>query len=237
MTTAPPLPVTPVNAAMQAALLVDGGPRTEVLLVRHGQQHYADDNAPRSLANDPPLSVTGRDQARRLGEALAGAPVDAVYSSDLRRARETADLVVAARDDTPRREVVHGLHEVQIYRSIEPGRAVADALTAQQLSAIGDAFIRTRSFDAFPTGEPSRELRNRARAGIEPLAAAHPGGRVVVVCHGGLLNAFLADVLGMSTDMFFFPAHASVTSAYTSEGRWALGTANSTGHLGELVTF
>lgn len=236
MTTAPPLPLTPVNAAMQEALLVDSGTRTEVLLVRHGQQHYAGDAVARALAQDPPLSRTGRMQASLLGQQLAGEGLAAVYSSRLQRAQETAQLLRAELPTAPAGGVVDGLHEVELYRHVPQDKSVDEVLSPEQLRAAGEAFRRTRQFGSFPTGESSEELRARAVAAIGKLVSRHHGERFAIVGHGGLMNAFLAHVLGLEADMFFFPAHASVTRALTRDDRWAVRSVNETGHLADLVT-
>ena len=233
----PALPTTPINATMQEALLVDGRPRTEVVLIRHGQQHYASLDTAQADFIDPPLSATGRSQAQLLGRRLQAAPVEVIYSSGMRRARETAGLAAGACSPPPPHEIVTALHEADIYRSVPAGTKINEFLSPAQLHDMGREFVRTRSFDAFFTGESSKELRFRASETITSLVDQHRGGRFAVVCHGGLLNALLADVLGMDTDMFFFPAHASVTTAYHGDDRWALGSLNSTSHLGEHLTF
>jgi broad specificity phosphatase PhoE len=76
--------------SLERAFLLGVEGTTEVLLVRHGDCY---DGLDGDAGEDPPLSPAGREQARRLGERLRRLEVDAVYSSTLRRARETAGAI------------------------------------------------------------------------------------------------------------------------------------------------
>ena len=67
---------------------------TELLLVRHGETDWNRDRRFQGHA-DPPLNETGREQANALAEELAGEEIELVYTSDLQRARETAQIVGA----------------------------------------------------------------------------------------------------------------------------------------------
>ena len=86
------------------------------------------------------------------------------------------------------------------------------------MDVLGEAIIRgarqrfaqTRSWDAYPESESSLRFRQRVGYAMEAVVTAHPGETVVVACHGGVINAYLVEVLGLSADMFFRPVHASV---------------------------
>src|SRR5512133_1433936 len=67
---------------------------TELLLVRHGETNWNRERRFQGHA-DPPLNDAGREQARELAETLAGEGIDAIYTSDLQRARETAEILAA----------------------------------------------------------------------------------------------------------------------------------------------
>ena len=66
---------------------------------------------------------------------------------------------------------------------------------------------------------------------IDLLLAMHPGAHLVVVCHGGVINAYLAHLLGIREDMFFLPAHTSVTRVRRMGPRRALHSLNDRDHL------
>ena len=66
---------------------------------------------------------------------------------------------------------------------------------------------------------------------VDRLAAAHGGERIAIVCHGGVVNAYVVHVLGVPQDMVFHPAHASVTRVVARGDQRALWTANEFSHL------
>lgn len=229
-------PPSSAAAAIERALLVNMR-RTELILVRHGQQDFTLARA-RPGKTDPPLTELGHRQAASLARRLAGESIAHVYCSDLRRAQETASHVAQAlRSGTT---VLPELCEVRLFRDLPADRPLAEILGHEVLAGASAEFLRTRRFDAFPSTEPSAELRARAVKVLSALAERHAGERVVVVAHGGFINAFIAEVLGIDQDMFFFPAHASVTRMLFND-RWALYSANETSHLvvdgGSLVSF
>lgn len=153
----------------------------ELLLVRHGQTDW-------NLAHrvqghtDTPLNAVGREQACALADSLAAPSLVAVYSSDLSRAYETA--IAVAR--------VHGL-EVTVDRDLrEKNFGSWEGLTDTEIADRFPDAVRGRWGD----GETTEEVAERAVAAIERIRRRHPGGRVLVVSHGGALRAIL-DHLGV----------------------------------------
>lgn len=154
---------------------------TQIVLVRHGQTEW---NRIRRVQGhtDVPLNDQGRLQARTLAVELDGEQVDAVYSSDLGRARETAEILAATR----------GGNVVALPALREKNFGTWEGLT--------DTEVRERFPDAEGTGwgdgETTSEMAERTVAAVEEIAAAHPGGLVVVVTHGGPMRALLRYVDG-----------------------------------------
>jgi probable phosphoglycerate mutase len=75
---------------------------------------------------------------------------------------------------------------------------------------------------------------------LEGIVSRHPGERVVVVTHGGVINAYVGDFLGTTDDMFITPAHASITRVRARHDRRVLATLNEVHHLAgpdDLLTF
>jgi probable phosphoglycerate mutase len=228
-----------VREMMRRVLLLDP-PRTEIVLVRHAQQVAGELSGERPVSSDRPLSDTGRRQARLVAEYLATQDFDAVYCSDLARARDTAKAIChVARRDPPM--ILPRLNEVEVFGGIPPGASVTEILEEAALEGVLGAFQRTRRWDALPFTEASASLRRRSLASLEQIAAAHPGSIVCVVSHGGVMNAFLAEALSIGIDMFFQPAHASVARVYHWDSTWALLSLNYVDHLSSvdasLVTY
>lgn len=162
---------------------------TTILLVRHGE---TDSNAEGRIQGqtNTPLNERGRAQAQALADELAGESIAAVYSSDLDRARETAEIL-AGRLDLP--VVVDPALRERNFGSWE-GRTV-DELEARWPGA----WARWREGDE---GEGDVEdhlaLAARVRDAIHRLAAAHPGERILIVAHGGAMRVILTDAAGLT---------------------------------------
>lgn len=163
------------------------------LLVRHA----AIDPHGTSIAGRAPgvaLNAAGRAQAAALAESLRRVAVDAVYSSPMERAWETARAIAEA----------HSL-ELQISPALEEldfgewtGRAFAD------LDGVPAwlHFNTFRSGTRIPGGEHMLEVQARAVGEIERLRARHPEETVVVVSHGDVLRSIVAWYIGLPLDLF-----------------------------------
>jgi broad specificity phosphatase PhoE len=150
---------------------------TTILLARHGETDW---NLERRVQGhtDRPLNETGRAQAFALADRLSTESLDAVYSSDLARARETA-AVIAGR---------HGLDVIETSDLREKDFGSWEGLTDTEIMARFPNAQRGEWGD----GESRAELADRVVAALTEIAAAHFGGRVLVVTHGGPMRAALA---------------------------------------------
>jgi 2,3-bisphosphoglycerate-dependent phosphoglycerate mutase len=160
---------------------------TELLIVRHGETDWNAELRFQGHA-DPPLNETGRAQARELAAELAGTVADAIYSSDLVRARETAEIL-SERLEVP----VTTLSEL---REIDVGSW--QGLTRDEIeTAFPGAYRSWRTGETGWTGgETYDQLRARILPALERIADAHPGGSVIVVGHGGTIRTLRAHVAG-----------------------------------------
>jgi len=148
---------------------------TRLVLVRHGETDW---NRARRVQGrtDIPLNETGRTQARRTAAALAGQRWDAIYASPLSRAYETARIMAESL----------GLAAPEVRDALtERNYGEAEGLTGQEVEARFPGSIDV----------PGRERRShavvRAIPALEDIAEEHPGGRVLVVTHGGLIRSLL----------------------------------------------
>ena len=207
---------------------------TRVVLVRHGESVC---NAQRVVGGHEGctgLTVTGRNQANALrnrlkvtGE-LAGAT--ALYSSELERAFETASIISpevgGGRLEVLRRCSVCELH---------PGEG--DGLDWQELNErYGQPDWDNRPDTPLaPGGETWREFVIRSSGALVELAESHPGGTVVIACHGGVIDSSMATFLELPArgrPAGFFPAYTSITEWEMESGNWRLVRYNDVAHLG-----
>jgi broad specificity phosphatase PhoE len=149
---------------------------TTILLARHGETDW---NLQRRVQghSDTPLNETGRAQARALADELADEHLDAVYSSDLARAYETA-LIVADRKGLP----VTTLRELR-----EKHFGTWEGLTDEEVWERYPESLQGQWGD----GETGDEMVRRVLAALHTIAAEHPDARVLVVAHGGPLRLVL----------------------------------------------
>ena len=167
-----------------------------LVLVRHAEaEESARGRCYGSL--DVGLSPAGRMQCVRLARALARERLAAVVSSPRTRALETAQAIAEphALDvgvDPDLQELDFGELEGRTYDEI-----------AEAMPELYDAWMTTPTRVRFPGGESYADLERRALRAVERLRTEHTDGTVVVVTHGGIVRAVLADVLGIPDDRIF----------------------------------
>lgn len=153
-----------------------------LLVIRHGETDW---NAQRRVQGhtDIALNITGKRQASLLAQALADSPIQAVYSSDLLRAWETAQAI-ALPHDAPH-HVIAALRERR-FGNIE-GQVFAD-FEEQHPEAAFHWRTRTPHWQPPGDGESLLALRERVERTVYDIAARHPGQQVAIVSHGGVLD-------------------------------------------------
>jgi 2,3-bisphosphoglycerate-dependent phosphoglycerate mutase len=189
---------------------------TEILLIRHGETAW---NAIKRLQGhlDIPLNAEGERQAGALGRALCDEPLDAIISSDLQRARQTAQAIAAPRGMTVQldrglRERCYGAFEGMLYADIS--RRYPEAYAAWQAREI-DARFPSGVF----TAETLREFADRAVSTITRIVREGNYRRVALVSHGGVLESAYraANGLGYAHTRDFDIFNASV-NRFTWDG-------------------
>ena len=220
------------------AFLSDSETVLEVLLIRHGQQEINLDGPTGDLI-DPPLSEQGRLQARLLGEALSTVHLDAVFASPLERALRTAEAVAAQqRLDV---QVISDLREVEIFRDVPDDQTPREFFGRELLEAIRHRMLTERSWDVYPSSERSADFSHRAINAVEQAIAMQKSGRIAVVCHGGVINTYAGHIIASPYDMFFRPAHTSVSIVAAGDSLRVLRSLNDVHHLrtaeGDATTY
>jgi glucosyl-3-phosphoglycerate phosphatase len=183
----------------------------KLVLWRHGQTTY---NAERRFQgqSDVPLNDVGREQARRAARYLAAMKPDAIFSSDLSRAAETAAILAGLTGLT-----------VQLDKDLrERGGGSWEGKTADEIRAqFPEAFANWAPSD----GETAVAVADRASAAMERIADGLPGGSLaVVVAHGGALGFGAARLLGIPDDLRALGPFGNCCWSVVSRrlGRWRL---------------
>ena len=191
------------------------------MLIRHGLP------VRRELSEgiaDPELADAGHAQARHLTEYLASEPIDAVYTSPLRRAVQTAEPLAASK----------GLHLQVIDSLAEWDRNSSEYVPIEELKAANDPRWQAMMRGEWTVNDETPEqFAARVVEALEALVEAHSGQRVAVSCHGGVINSYLGHVLGLSVSRgFFYPNYTSIHRiAAARGGHRSVITVNETAHL------
>jgi 2,3-bisphosphoglycerate-dependent phosphoglycerate mutase len=191
----------------------------ELLIIRHGLPVRIDDAGGPA---DPELAEQGHLQAKRLADWLRHDRIDAVFTSPMRRARQTADplaevLGLAAVVDDELAEFDRGQH---FYVPIEELKAARDPRYEQLMKGEYETEVDPYTF------------RDVVTVAIERIIEANRGGTIAVVCHGGVINAYASHVLGIDFPLFFQPHYTSVNRFLASSaGHRSVVSLNETGHL------
>lgn len=194
----------------------------EILWVRHAEPERVEGGS--GVPANPPLTSHGIDQAQRLAEWLKFERIDAVLSSPQRRAQQTARPIADAHGLPV--ETMEGLVEYDVqadhYIPIEELRANNDPRLQEMIEGRWEAF----------GGESTTDFRRRVGVTLDALIAERPGERVVAVCHGGVINAALAIVLGIDAALWFDPHYTSLSRMIASRtGVRSVASLNENAHL------
>jgi len=209
----------------------------ELFLIRHGDAlPDADEIIPSGIYDNLPLSKTGREQARALAERLKDIHFDAAYSSPLLRCQQTAAPLLEYLK-LPL-TIVEGIKEVRL-GNVSPLPTVKEGDDLTELSkALQErqvAIVRKAGadghWDSIPDSEPSKAFRTRVIEGIDRIASKHVGERVLVFAHGGTINAYASEAIGLERDFFFPCANTSITMLHVNGSHRVVFVLNDVAHL------
>ena len=193
----------------------------EIVLVRHGLPLRVELET--GIA-DPELAAEGHEQAAKMAAYLGVEDVEAVYVSPLRRALETARPLCK----------LLGLEAVVSEGVAEFDRNSREYVPVEELRATNDPrWEKLLRGEWDGVDEDPSIFKARVVATVEDMIARHPGGRVVVVCHGGVINQYLAHVLGIETNIgFFYPKYTSIHRVMAARsGQRSIVSINEASHL------
>jgi broad specificity phosphatase PhoE len=188
-----------------------------IYLLRHGEIEGAERR--RFVGHlDVPLSSRGEAQCERQAARLRAAGLVAVFTSDLRRAHRSGEIIGAPHGLAPR--------ALPALREMDMGRwegLTAAELEAREPEAFKHWTTRVGEYP-FPGGEDVGRLVARAWPAFEAIATAHPGQTVAVVAHAGPNRAILCRALGVPLTRLtaFGQDYAALTVLERTAGRWRL---------------
>lgn len=163
---------------------------TRVIFVRHGETSW--NRAKRYQGHsDIPLNEKGLQQAKRVAERLGDETISAVYSSDLIRAVQTAEIIGKQ----------HSLHAVALPELREVNFGLWEGLRYEEIMAtwpeVLSAIYSKPGVDRIPGGENFYEVKRRVTKGLSRCIADHNQETIVIVSHGGAIRILLCDALGL----------------------------------------
>jgi broad specificity phosphatase PhoE len=193
----------------------------EIVLVRHGLPLRVELET--GIA-DPELAAEGHEQAEKMAAYLGVEDIEAIYVSPLRRAIETARPLCK----------LLGLEAVVSEGVAEFDRNSREYVPVEELRATNDPrWEKLLRGEWDGVDEDPSLFKSRVVATVDDMIAKHPGGRVVVVCHGGVINQYLAHVLGIETHIgFFYPKYTSIHRVMAARsGQRSIVSINEASHL------
>jgi probable phosphoglycerate mutase len=202
---------------------------TRLTVVRHGETTW---NALGKQQGqlDTDLSELGIAQAEAVADALAGRSIDVLYSSDLGRAKQTAEIIAQRL----------GLEILTDARLRERHLGIIQGMTMAEFQE-----RHPREYSLYRGGDPDyvipegESVRQRAERGVlcaRELAERHAGQQLLLVTHGGIVESLLRHVLGMdlASPRSFSLFNGSLNTFSLSDGRWQLDSWGDTHHLRHL---
>lgn len=197
-----------------------------MFLVRHGQSTWNREHRIQGQL-DPPLSADGRRQAELLASRLAGRRFDGHYSSDLKRAFETAEIIASRVGIQPEPE--RALRE--IYLGEWEGLRTDEI--AERYPREWSRWVEEPDWNVVPGGEPEADFGARVSGAIDDLMHRYESKDVLVVTHGGVIQAALHRIVGKpSRGLFPFRIqNASISLIERRDGRMVIGGVNDIAHL------
>lgn len=197
---------------------------TKLILIRHGE---TDLNLNKRYCGsmDIELNLEGKKQARKLCKRLKNEKIHKVYSSDSKRAMQTARIVFEGREierDSDLRELSFGCFEGLTYEQI-----------LKRHPKIYKKWLNNPFSVVIPEGEDLRDFRKRIVGALKKIISSNPDKTIAVVSHGGAISIYITDIL-KSTKNFWklIPRSASINIVEHKNNKGKIRLLNDTSHLG-----
>ncbi len=203
----------------------------ELIFARHALPMRVDRPEDAAPVANPGLSARGQVQATRLGEYLAGEHIDAMYSSPVRRALETAEQVGS----------VLGLGFGVNEGLAEWDAAARSYIPIEEMQRSGHPWWQAlKSGDFYDKDADPADFRRVVVDAVEAIVGQHPGQRVVLVTHAGPINAYAGEILGQPKPYWMpltrSPGYCSITRIKaSSDGERRVISLNEVAHVRDLL--
>lgn len=200
---------------------------TRIIIARHGETDWNVGEIFRGRL-DVELNKTGLTQAEALGQHLAGLTVEAVYSSPLKRALDTAGAVAAH----------HALEVIIAGGLVDFNYGAWQGLTHREVkeryAELYHRWLAEPHLVTMPDGESLDDVAERARQVVETIVAGHDG-TMVLVSHRVVNKVLICSLLGLDNSHFWNIRQdvAGMTVFEYEDGRFILTRHNDTSHLGQ----
>lgn len=195
---------------------------TKLILIRHGSTDW---NVKQRYCGfvDIALNNKGKIQAKRLRRRLENKTVHKVYSSDRKRAIQTAGIIFKGYDI----EIIPDLREMHF--------GIFEGLTYKQIMnkfpEIYKKWIKNPFETVIPSGESLDILNKRVVKAFKKITLRHPNQTVAVVCHGGTISAFINHILKSKDFWKHIPQSASLTVMELKNNKFKINLLNDISHL------
>jgi broad specificity phosphatase PhoE len=197
-----------------------------IYLIRHGKADHRSTrhiDTSRGPTADPPLDDIGREQALALARRLRMMPPPAgIYCSPLTRARETIQPYLDATGSS-----ATYLDDLAEWHIGDWELKEFEELLGEHPEMPERVLLQNPLFFLAPNAEPVETFQKRVIEAVEGALAAHDDGDIWVVCHGGVINAYIGAILGVEgQEMFFLPPNTSINTVKVDGDRrtmWFLG--------------
>jgi len=209
---------------------------TEFIFVRHGETVA---NISKILQGHLNSELTGNGiaQAKATAAYLADKKIDVMFTSDLKRAKDTAELIHAGLKSSPELIVTESLREWRCGSA--EGRKWQDVI--RESPELLDAFTRERDNIRFPGGETRMEFQKRIDDFLSEVLERYRGKHILMVSHGGVAQRMFRTVAGVVSDGNLIPlgGNASISSFVYDDERngWQLVSWNCRDHLAGLTEY
>lgn len=186
---------------------------TKLILIRHGATAWNLQKRYCGFA-DLGLSQIGRQQVRKLSQGLSRAKIHKVYSSDRKRAMQTARIIFGKREI----EIIPELREIHF--------GAFEGLTHKQIlkkhNSVYQKWLKDPYRTAIPKGEALKDFKERIISALKKIIRKNPNKTIAVVCHGGTISVFINSILKAKNFWQYIPKSASVSVVECDNGKLSI---------------